>query len=228
MFILADHCAGVNCNYGTCYEGRCTCSEGYTGPYCDTLSEYLICLKSIESTMHCHCFILVAVIPPALLTAPTTPRTAVTVQNVPMIGPKKGQLIDYGRVLGARAGPIGWILGVVSALLLVPLALAFAARKCTQGACLPGGARSGYVPVLTGNSGVTQTENGNCFFLYIETEIDCIYFFFFFLALYAGPGSRATRDLQLIDQRGDNLAASAAAASSGGLETTRIEQTRGK
>ena len=31
------------------------------------------------------------------------------------------------------------------------------------------------------------------------------------------------RDLQLIDQRGDNFA-----ASSGGLETTRIEQTRGK
>jgi len=50
----------------------------------------------------------------------------------------------------------------------------------------------------------------------------------FYLALYAGPGSRATRDLQLIDQRGDNFAASAGAGSSGGLETTRIEQTRGK
>jgi uncharacterized membrane protein YccF (DUF307 family) len=77
-----------------------------------------------------------------------------------VIGPKKGQLIDYGRVFGARAGPIGWILALVSALLLFPLALAFAARKCTQGACLPGGARAGYVPVLTGASGVTQTENG--------------------------------------------------------------------
>lgn len=51
---------------------------------------------------------------------------------------------------------------------------------------------------------------------------------FCFSALYTGPGSRATRDLQLIDQRGDNFAASAGAASSGGLETTRIEQTRGK
>jgi len=49
-----------------------------------------------------------------------------------------------------------------------------------------------------------------------------------FLALYTGPASRATRDLQLIDQRGDNFAASAGAGSSGGLETTRIEQTRGK
>lgn len=124
-----------------------------------------------------------------------------------MIGPKRGQLIDYGRILGARAGPIGWILALVSALLLFPIALAFAARKCTQGACLPGGARAaGYVPVQTGASGVTQTEN----------------------ALYTGPGSRTTQDLQLIDQRGENAGASAAAASSTGLETTRIEQTRGK
>ena len=78
-----------------------------------------------------------------------------------VIGPKKGQLIDYGRALGARAGPIGWILAIVSALLLIPLALAFAARKCTHGACLPGGTRSGYLPVLTGTSGMTYTEIGN-------------------------------------------------------------------
>jgi hypothetical protein len=77
-----------------------------------------------------------------------------------MIGLKKGQLIDYGRVSGARGMGIGWILGIVGALLLFPLALAFAARKCTQGACIPGGARAGYVPVMTGASGVTQTENG--------------------------------------------------------------------
>jgi len=32
----------------------------------------------------------------------------------------------------------------------------------------------------------------------------------------------------LIDQRGDNFATSGAAGSSNGLETTRIEQTRGK
>ena len=83
-----------------------------------------------------------------------------TAHTVPIIGLKKGQLIDYGRAYGARAGPIGWVLAIVSALLLIPLALAFAARKCTQGACLPGGARAGYVPVVTGTSGVTQTENG--------------------------------------------------------------------
>lgn len=123
-----------------------------------------------------------------------------------MIGPKKGQLIDYGRILGARAGPIGWILAIASALFLFPIALAFAARKCTQGACLPGGGRGGYVPVQTGAPGVTQNEN----------------------AIYTGPGSRTTRDLQLIDQRGESMGASAAAASSGGMETTRIEQTRGK
>ncbi|CAF1082643.1 unnamed protein product [Adineta steineri] len=176
----ADLCAGINCNHGTCYEGRCSCPEGYTGYYCETP---------------------IVTVPPIPFIAATSPRDPLL---APMIGPKKGQLIDYGRVLGARAGPIGWILAIVSGLLLFPLALAFAARKCTHGACLPGGARAGYVPVLTGTSGVTQTEN----------------------ALYAGPSSRTTRDLQLIDQRGDNLASSAAAGSSGGLETTRIEQTR--
>lgn len=90
---------------------------------------------------------------------PTT-HSPLTPQPIPFIAPKSGQLIDYGRALGSRAGPIGWVLAIVSGLLLLPLALAFAARQCTQGACLPGGARSGYVPVLTGTSGVTQTENG--------------------------------------------------------------------
>lgn len=69
-------------------------------------------------------------------------------------------MIDYGRLLGARAGPIGWILAIVAGLLLLAMALAFAVRKCANGACVPGGARSGYVPVLTGTSGITQTENG--------------------------------------------------------------------
>ncbi|CAF0925941.1 unnamed protein product [Rotaria sordida] len=181
-----DLCTGINCYHGTCYEGRCSCAEGYTGYYCDT---------PISTA---------PVVP--IVAAVTTVRLPVIAQPGAVIGAKKGQLIDYGRVLGGRAGPIGWILAIVSGLLLIPLALAFAARKCTQGACLPGGARAGYVPVLTGTSGVTQTEN----------------------ALYAGPDSRGTRDLQLVDQRGDNLAATsgAAAASSGGTETTRIEQTR--
>jgi hypothetical protein len=44
-------------------------------------------------------------------------------------------------------------------LLLIPLALAFAARKCTSGACAPGGGR-GYVPVKTGTTGATQTDHG--------------------------------------------------------------------
>ncbi|CAF1532793.1 unnamed protein product, partial [Adineta ricciae] len=169
----ADLCAGMNCNHGTCHEGRCLCPEGYTGYYCETP---------------------LATPPPIPYVASTSPRVPLTAS---VIGPKKGQLIDYGRALGARAGPIGWILAIVSALLLIPLALAFAARKCTHGACLPGGTRSGYLPVLTGTS-----------------------------ALYTGPATHAVRDLQLIDQRGDNMAASAAAGSSGGLETTRIEQTR--
>lgn len=103
--------------------------------------------------------------PPAPLTAP--PRIPLTAQTVPMIGPKKGQLIDYGRLFGPRAAPIGWILAFVSGLLLLPVALAFAARKCTQGACLPGAGRSSYVPVLTEAEGVTQTENGLYKFLVI-------------------------------------------------------------
>lgn len=47
LLFIADACAGVNCNYGTCIEGRCTCSEGYTGPYCDTISK----MKEIDRTI---------------------------------------------------------------------------------------------------------------------------------------------------------------------------------
>ena len=103
---------------------------------------------------------LAGIQPPPPQQVANVPRGPSIAQTVAVIGPKKGQLIDYGRILGARAGPIGWIFALVGALLLFPLALAFAARKCTQGACLPGGTRAGYVPVLTGASGVTQTENG--------------------------------------------------------------------
>ena len=142
-----------------------------------------------------------------------TPRPPLNPQTVGLISPKKGELIDYGRLLGARAGPIGWILALVSGLLLLPLALAFAVRQCTKGACLPGRARTGYVPVLTGTTGGTQTDTG----IFIGNFIFSDKQFFQYV------GNRATRDLQLIDQRGDNFA-----ASSGGMETTRIEQTRGE
>ncbi len=37
-YIIADLCSGIYCNYGTCYEGRCSCQEAYTGSYCDTPS----------------------------------------------------------------------------------------------------------------------------------------------------------------------------------------------
>ena len=42
------------------------------------------------------------------------------------------------------------------------------------------------------------------------------------LPLTGAGGNRNTRDIQILDQRDDNLAAAAA-----GTETTRIEQTRG-
>ena len=156
--LLADLCAGVSCNYGTCYEGRCSCTEGYTGYYCDTPSRHQW-LESLSARLS-HVDVLVVAVPPIGQAAPPTVRTPFNAQTVPMIGLKRGQLIDYGRIVGARAGPVGAILAFVTALLLFPMALAFAARKCTQGACIPGGARAGYVPVMTGASGVTQTENG--------------------------------------------------------------------
>jgi hypothetical protein len=101
-------------------------------------------------------FQIIATTPsPAPQIAPTL-RPVLAPQPVGVIGPKKGQLIDYGRLIGARAGPIGWILALVSGLLLLPLALAFAARQCTRGACLPGGTR-GYVPVTV--PGAAQTDS---------------------------------------------------------------------
>ncbi len=115
--------------------------------------------------------IIVTTPSPLPIIAPTTQRPVLQPQPVGVIGPKKGQLIDYGRLLGGRAGPIGWILALVSGLLLLPLALAFAARKCTSGACLPGGTR-GYVPVKTGTTGATQTDTG-------RTEIKIIFLIFF-------------------------------------------------
>ena len=96
--------------------------------------------------------------PPVPQVAQTPSRPLLTAQTVGLIGPRKGQLIDYGRLLGARAGPIGWLLAPLAALLFIPLALAFAARKCTRGACLPGGGR--YIPVTVGTTGATQTDNG--------------------------------------------------------------------
>lgn len=114
--------------------------------------------------MYSYFSLILVATPQTIVGGITTPRAPLTAQTVAVIGAKKGQLIDYGRVLGGRAGPIGWILAIVSGLLLLPLALAFATRKCAQGACLGGGARSGgYVPVVTGASGVTQTENGKYF-----------------------------------------------------------------
>ncbi len=98
------------------------------------------------------------VIFPIIVTTPTTttpvpqtpPRPLLTPQTVGLIGPKKG--------------PLGWLLAPIAALLLLPLALAFAARKCTQGGCVPGGGR--YIPVTTGTTGGTQT--GNCLIIIIR------------------------------------------------------------
>ena len=132
------------------------------------------------------------------------------------MGPKKGQLIDYGRLLGARAGPIGGILALVSGLILLPLALAFAARKCTQGACLPARPRTGYVPVITGTTGVPQAGTGSV--LLLLSCFSCVH-----------PVFRSCKEfivhvpLLFLEQRAENIVASA-----GGTETTRIEQTRGK
>ena len=39
MFI-EERGAGINCNYGLCEEGRCSCQTGYVGFYCDTPSMF--------------------------------------------------------------------------------------------------------------------------------------------------------------------------------------------
>ena len=85
-----------------------------------------------------------------------TPRPVLTPHTVGPIGPKKGQLIDYGRLVSGRAGPIGWILPLLSVLLLIPLSFCFAVRKCATVGCLPARTR-GYVPVVAG--GRTQITN---------------------------------------------------------------------
>lgn len=64
----ADPCASINCNYGTCHEGQCICSEGYTGTYCDSLSimENVYCGRFYFSV-----FEIVPTLPPA--PPPTVP-----------------------------------------------------------------------------------------------------------------------------------------------------------
>lgn len=119
-------------------------------------------------------FLFEVTTPVPVTLAVTLPPTTLPVrppQLVGQIGPKKGQLIDYGRLLGARAGPIGWILALVSGLLLLPLALAFAARQCTRGGCLPGGA-GGYKEIPVTGPGATQTEQGS-----LETRVIFLIFF---------------------------------------------------
>ncbi|CAF4222241.1 unnamed protein product, partial [Rotaria sp. Silwood2] len=133
--IPPDLCASINCYQGTCSEGHCVCYEEYTGPYCDTP-------------------LLTTTVTPLLLISTTI--TTGPPLGPPLFGPRSGQLIDYGRIGGPRLGPVGWILALVGGLLLLPLALAFAARQCTGGACAPvvGG---GYVTV-PGIANATQTE----------------------------------------------------------------------
>jgi hypothetical protein len=111
--------------------------------------------------------------PPPAPQIAQTPLPVLTPLTVGPVGPKTGQLIDYGRILGGRAGPIGWILALVAGLLLLPLAIAFAARQCTRGACCPRPA-TGYVPVTTGTTGATQTG----IFIIIKNE--------FFLSSFYG------------------------------------------
>lgn len=68
-------------------------------------------------------------------------------------------MIDYGRLGGSRAGPIGWILALVAGLLLLPLAIAFAVRYCMQHPKPP----KPMTLVLVGTTSGTQTEAGIVF-----------------------------------------------------------------
>ena len=92
-------------------------------------------------------------------TTTTTTERPIAPPPPALFGPKNAKLIDYGRAMGSRAGPIGWILALISGLILLPLALAFAARHCARGGC-GSFRRPEYVPVLTGTTGGTQTDIG--------------------------------------------------------------------
>ena len=37
--VVVDPCEGVNCNHGTCDNGVCTCTTGYEGTFCDTITD---------------------------------------------------------------------------------------------------------------------------------------------------------------------------------------------
>ncbi|CAF2152127.1 unnamed protein product [Rotaria magnacalcarata] len=129
-------CADVNCNYGSCEDGVCSCPKDYTGTFCETP---------------------ITTPPPGPLVVttirvPLTPIVAIT-------GPKNAALVDYGRSLSSRAGPIGWILALIAGLLLIGIALAFLARNCVPKPIPP-------VPrpvsvVIPGTSNATQTETQN-------------------------------------------------------------------
>ncbi|CAF5175988.1 unnamed protein product, partial [Rotaria magnacalcarata] len=134
--IAANLCADVNCNYGSCEDGVCSCPKDYTGTFCETP---------------------ITTPPPGPLVVttirvPLTPIVAIT-------GPKNAALVDYGRSLSSRAGPIGWILALIAGLLLIGIALAFLARNCVPKPIPP-------VPrpvsvVIPGTSNATQTETQN-------------------------------------------------------------------
>lgn len=39
MNALIDKCVNIDCkNGGTCYDGKCTCTNGYEGVYCETIT----------------------------------------------------------------------------------------------------------------------------------------------------------------------------------------------
>ncbi|CAF0770626.1 unnamed protein product [Rotaria sordida] len=162
-------CENVYCGYGQCREGHCECYTGYTGPTCEIAPDLCANINCYHGTCqegHCICFeyytgtyceISTTTIPTVLPIISTTITTTGRTLKTPWIGPKTGQLIDYGRLGGARLGPIGWILALVSGLLLLPLALAFASRQCAR-IGVPPPVGGGYVPVITGTTGGTQTE----------------------------------------------------------------------
>ncbi|CAF3647499.1 unnamed protein product [Rotaria sordida] len=197
-------CENVYCGYGQCREGHCECYTGYTGPTCEIAPDLCANINCYHGTCqegHCICFeyytgtyceISTTTIPTVLPIISTTITTTGRTLKTPWIGPKTGQLIDYGRLGGARLGPIGWILALVSGLLLLPLALAFASRQCAR-IVVPPPVGGGYVPVITGTTGGTQTE--------AETP--------------------AARSIQLEYEKGEKLAAAADEMETTRIEQTR-------
>lgn len=143
-----DPCFNVDCHDGGhCIDGLCVCYSGHYGDHCEItdLCASVIC----ASTQHCVDGICEC---PAGYEGPSCDKLIVPIaEGWGPQGPLEGGLIEYGRVPRSRGKHLGAIFAIASGLALGALAGAFAARKCAEGACVPGprSAAVTHIPVIS-------------------------------------------------------------------------------